>query len=115
MRCRVSSGLFAAARFHEANCTNIYYRQFGCESSSCGDECSSSFPCYKVYVNYEDNKHGVAEVEKVIYENELTLVHYSSVSVPTQFHCMYRCGCICMSACSVWIDVIATITEVLHG
>ncbi|XP_062512150.1 calcium-activated potassium channel subunit beta-4-like [Corticium candelabrum] len=66
-----------AERFRSANCTNVGYNRMGDESCSCGDECSSQFPCFKVYVNYEDHHNRIFRRGAVAYENEQTLIHYS--------------------------------------
>eukprot|EP00118_Oscarella_pearsei_P009189 m.51430 g.51430 ORF g.51430 m.51430 type:complete len:237 (+) comp34140_c0_seq1:42-752(+) len=62
--------------FKEAVCTNQRFEYAGFdETCSCGEHCSSSYPCYRVYVKYVDEVNDVEHDNVYVVENEQTLVH----------------------------------------
>eukprot|EP00118_Oscarella_pearsei_P009190 m.51432 g.51432 ORF g.51432 m.51432 type:complete len:132 (+) comp34140_c0_seq2:42-437(+) len=66
--------------FKEAVCTNQRFEYAGFdETCSCGEHCSSSYPCYRVYVKYVDEVNDVEHDNVYVVENEQTLVHNRDV------------------------------------
>ncbi|XP_065834798.1 calcium-activated potassium channel subunit beta-3-like [Oscarella lobularis] len=67
---------FDVYHFKEAMCTNQRFEYAGKEKTcSCGEHCSSSYPCYQVFVDYEDRENELTHQGAYVLEDEQTLVH----------------------------------------
>eukprot|EP00118_Oscarella_pearsei_P009191 m.51436 g.51436 ORF g.51436 m.51436 type:complete len:266 (+) comp34140_c0_seq3:42-839(+) len=74
--------------FKEAVCTNQRFEYAGFdETCSCGEHCSSSYPCYRVYVKYVDEVNDVEHDNVYVVENEQTLVHNRDCSIALRSAC----------------------------